>query len=191
MTREETKTILAIMKAAYPNFYRDMTKEDASNTINLWSTMFADEKPQIAIEAVKSLICTLKYPPTTADVKEKIALITQPPAMTEMEAWEQVRRAISFYDAQENYNSLPPMLRRLVGSPNQLREWAMMDTETVQSVIQSNFMRSYKAKVAQEREYAMLPDSTKQLIAGLAQKLSLTEGTNEPYSRYETDADKM
>ncbi len=66
-----------------------------------------------------------------------------------------------------------------------------MDVETVNSVIQSNFMRSYKAKVAQEKEYAMLPSSTKQLIAGLAQKYSLTEGKYELYSKYSTDADKM
>lgn len=194
MTREETKTILAIMKAAYPNFYRDMTKEDASNTINLWSTMFADEKPQIVIEAVKSLICTLKYPPTIADVKEKIALITQPPAMTEMEAWSRVCGAISYYHANEAFANLPPMLQKIVGSPNQLREWAMMEAETVNSVIQSNFMRSYKAKVVQEKEYAMLPESTKQLIAGLAQKYSLTEGKcdkYELYSKCSTDADKM
>jgi len=66
-----------------------------------------------------------------------------------------------------------------------------MDVETVNSVVQSNFMRSYKAKVAQEKEYAMLPSSTKQLIARLAQKYSLTEGKYEPLSKCTADADKM
>ena len=66
-----------------------------------------------------------------------------------------------------------------------------MDTETVNSVIQSNFMRSYRIMAAREREYAMLPSSTKQLIAGLAQKYSLTEGKYELYSKCSTDADKM
>lgn len=176
MTREETKAILAVLKAGYPNFYKDMTKEDAKNTVDLWATMFADDSVRLVTEAVKSLICTLKYPPTIADVKEKIRLLTQPQGMSELEAWNTVRRAISYYDAQENYNSLPPMLQRLVGSPNQLREWALMDTETVNSVIQSNFMRSYRIMAAREREYSMLPSSTKQLIAGLAQKYSLPEG---------------
>jgi len=170
MTREETKAILAVLKAGYPNFYKDMTKEDAKNTVDLWATMFADEKPQIVIEAVKSLICTLKYPPTIADVKEKIALITQPPAMTEMEAWDMVRRAISYYHANEAFTNLPPMLQKIVGSPNRLREWAMMDSETVNSVIQSNFMRSYRIMTAREREYAMLPSSTKKFIAEITFK---------------------
>ena len=173
MTREETKAILAVLKAGYPNFYKDMTKEDAKNTVDLWATMFADEKPQIVIEAVKSLICTLKYPPTIADVKEKIALITQPPAMTEMEAWQIVRKAISYYNAEENFINLPPEIQKVVGSPNMLREWALMNVETVNSVIQSNFMRSYKAMAAREREYAMLPSSTKKFIAELTGKYDM------------------
>jgi len=173
MTREETKAILAVLKAGYPNFYKDMTKEDAKNTVDLWATMFADEKPQIVIEAVKSLICTLKYPPTIADVKEKIALITQPPAMTEMEAWQIVRKAISYYNAEENFINLPPEIQKVVGSPNMLRQWAQMEAETVDSVIQSNFMRSYKARVAHEKEYAMLPASTRNLIRELAAKMNM------------------
>ena len=176
MTRQEALAVMAMLKTAYPNFYKNFSKEDISAAVNLWATMFSEESIQVVTEAIKALMCTLKYPPTIADVKEKIRKITQPDEMTEMEAWEQVRRAISFYDAQENYNSLPPMLRRLVGSPNQLREWAVMDRETVNSVIQSNFMRSYRIMAAQEKEHAMLPSSTKQLIAGLAQKYSLPEG---------------
>ena len=176
MNREETKAILAILKAGYPNFYKDMTKEDATNTINLWTIMFADDPAQVVTEAVKSLMCTLKFPPTIADVKEKIAMITQPPAMTEMEAWQMVKSAISYYNAAETFERLPPILKRIVGSPNQLREWAIMETEKFDTVVQSNFMRSYKAVVAQEKERAMLPESTKQMIAGLAGKGMLTDG---------------
>lgn len=165
MTREETKAILAVLKAGYPNFYKDMARDDAKNIVDLWATMFADDPAQIVTEAVKTLMCTLKYPPTIADVKEKINLITRPGQMTEMEAWEKVRSAISHYNAAENFHALPPMLQKIVGSPNQLRNWAVMPIETVDSVLQSNFMRSYRAVAAQEKERDMLPESTKRLIA--------------------------
>ena len=191
MTRQEALAVMAMLKTAYPTFYKNFNKEDISAAVNLWATMFSEESIQVVTEAIKALMCTLKYPPTIADVKEKIAMITQPPTMTEMEAWQMVRRAINYYNANETFKRLPSILRRIVGSPNTLREWALMDIDTVNSVIQSNFMRSYKAKVAQEKEYAMLPSSTKQLIAGLAQKLSLTEGKYELYSKCSTDADKM
>lgn len=173
MTRQEAIAIMAMLKTAYPSFYKDLSKEELNAAVNLWATMFSDDPAYIVTEAVKSLICTLKYPPTIADVKEKIAMITQPPTMTEMEAWDMVKSAISYYYAAEKFERLPPMLKRIVGSPNQLREWALMDVETVNSVIQSNFMRSYRAKMKQEKEYAMLPESTRQLIQSIADKMDM------------------
>jgi len=173
MTRQEALAIMAMLKTAYPSFYKDLSKEELNAAVNLWATMFSEESIQVVTEAIKALMCTLKYPPTIADVKEKIAMITQPPIMTEMEAWDMVRRAISYYHANEAFANLPPILQKIVGSPNQLREWALMDVDTVNSVIQSNFMRSYKAKVAQEKEYAMLPESTRQLIQSIAAKMDM------------------
>jgi hypothetical protein len=164
MTRQEALAVMAMLKTAYPTFYKDLSKEDISAAVNLWATMFADDSARLVTEAVKSLMCTLKFPPTIADVKEKIAMITQPPAMTEMEAWQMVKSAISYYNAAETFERLPPILRRIVGSPNQLREWAIMEAEKLDTVVQSNFMRSYKAVVAQEKEYGMLPESTKRLM---------------------------
>jgi hypothetical protein len=175
MTRGETKQIMALLQAGYPHFYKGISKDDATAAINLWATMFVDEPVQIVVEAVKALMCTHKYPPTIADVKEKIAQITQPKQLTEMEAWENVRKAIDYYNASEKFNRLPKLIQKVVGSPDQLRRWAQMNTETVESVIQSNFMRSYKAKVLQEKEIAMLPESTRQLISGLADRLTLKE----------------
>ena len=176
MNREETKEILKVLRVGYPNFYKGLTKPEADEIIDLWSTMFASEPVKIVIEAVKSLMCTLKFPPTIADVKEKISLITQPTQMSEMEAWQMVKSAINYYNAAQTFERLPPILRRIIGSPNQLREWAIMEAETVNSVVQSNFMRSYKAVVAQEKERTMLPESTKQMIAGLAERMALTDG---------------
>ena len=173
MTREETKAIMAILKAGYPNFYKGMTKEDATNAINLWATMFVDEPVQLITEAVKSLMCTLKYPPTIADVKEKIELLTQPEQLTEMEAWNLVRKAMNTSDFVKSFQDLPPIIRRIVGSASQLKEWAY--TEGDISVISSNFMRSYRARAAHERELTRLPQSAKAMIAGVAEGMKMIE----------------
>lgn len=171
MTRQETADIMMILETAYPRFYGDKTKQEKQAAIDLWATMFADDNNKIVTEAVKSMICTLKFPPTIADVKEMIALIMQPAHTTEMEAWETVRKAISYYNSQENFNNLPPVLQKLVGSSAQLREWAVMDVEVVNSVVQSNFMRSYSARAKQIKEYIKLPESAKKLINDLSQKM--------------------
>lgn len=176
MTRDNVLAVLSVIKAAYPNFYKDLNKTELESVIQLWSTMFANDDSSIVTEAVKALIATLKFPPTIADVKEKINLITQPPRMTEIEAWNTVYKAISYYKAGENFEKLPPMLQKLVGSPNQLREWAQMDGETVRSVIQSNFMRSYTARVKVDTQIQQLPESTKKVIAELSGKFSIEGG---------------
>lgn len=193
MTRDEATAILAILKTAYPALYKNMSDEEIDDVINLWAAMFQDDNVKVVTEAVRAYIATdtKGFPPIIGQIKEKIRKITHPQEVTEMEAWDLVRRAITYYNASEAFANLPLILKKIVGSSNTLREWALMDVETVNSVIQSNFMRSYKAKVAQEKEYAMLPSSTKQLIAGLAQKYSLTEGKYELYSKCSTDADKM
>jgi len=181
MNKQETIMTLGLMKTAYPAFYKDIKPKEAEEAVKLWSMMFAGDNPNVVIEAVKSLICTLKFPPTIADVKTKMYEITTPPSMTEMEAWNKVFQAIqdSNYRAVECFEVLPPVIQKVIGSPNQLREWAMMDIETVNSVIQSNFMRSYKVVQQREQSRAMLPESTKQMIEALAEKMALPEYTGE------------
>lgn len=67
MTRDDTVKMLAIIKAAYPNFYKDMPKAELNAIVDVWASMFTAESGQVVVEAVRSLICTLKFPPTIAD----------------------------------------------------------------------------------------------------------------------------
>lgn len=185
MTREQTLDILTVLQAAYPNFYKGMTKQQADAVIDLWATMFADEPLELVAMAVKAHICNDKkgFPPHIGAIKEAIIKLQTPDEMTEMEAWGHIRKAIGngLYGSQKEFDKLPPVLQRLVGSPNQLREWAMMDEETVASVVASNFQRSYKARAAHERELLALPADVKAVMQRLAGKMdmNLLEGHNE------------
>ena len=78
MTREETIGILSILKASYPNFYKDMSKKDAETTINLYAEMFSDTETNLVATAIKELIQHQSYPPTIADIKNKIYELTNP-----------------------------------------------------------------------------------------------------------------
>ena len=171
MTIDETYLILGIMKMAYPNFYKNMDSKEVDEVANLWNQMFSDDNSKLVTEAVKSLICSLKYPPTIADVKEKMQLITKPIELTEMEAWTKIKNAMSIYSAAEKFKELPGILQKLVGSPNQLREWAIMDAEHVETVVKSNFLRSYTARLKADKQYDALPASTKELMNVYTQKL--------------------
>ena len=72
MTREESIKILAILKAAYPNSYRNMSKEEANGTVMVWQTQFANIPAEMVLIAINKLISTSTFPPAICEVKDKI-----------------------------------------------------------------------------------------------------------------------
>ena len=177
MTREETLGIMSVLKAAYPSFYKDMRRDEAEGIVALWASMFADEPAIVVANAVKAHIATDKkgFPPHIGAIKEAIVKVTQPQEMTEAEAWSLVSRALSngIYGSQKEFDKLPPVLQRLVGSPNQLKEWALMDADTVASVVASNFQRSYRARAASERELLALPSDVRKTMDSLGAGMTM------------------
>ena len=172
MTRQETGIIMDILTAAYPRFYRGSSAEEMRNVMKLWTDMFARDDVALVAAAVKSVIegDEKGFPPTIGQVKAKLRLLTAPKELTEAEAWDMVARAIrnGLYGAAEEFERFPPAVKRIVGSPNTLREWARMDTETVHSVVSSNFQRSYRAIAAKEKEIAALPLEVRARVARIS-----------------------
>lgn len=177
MNKEETLKIFAVMKANYANFYKGMSRIDAEAQVNLWCEMFADTPYEVVGAAVKAYIATdtTGYPANVGKIKEIIRKLTQTEEMSEQEAVRLIMRACSnsTYNSKEEFDKLPPTLQRLVGSPSQLREWAMMDSEILNSVVSSNLMRSYKVIAERERQHQALPSSVRNLIAGVSERMLL------------------
>lgn len=184
MTRQETIKILSILKAGYPNFYKSMTKDEAEGIIQLWATMFCDDDYLIVSEAIKSHIATddKGYPPVIGQIKSKIRQLTHPNEMTELEAWNMVLKACtrSSYNSQEEFDKLPNNIKCLIGSPSVLKDWASVDLQQLNTVIQSNFMRSYKAHTESEKQWQSLPESVKNISKSISAKLD-NELPNLPF----------
>jgi len=171
LTRDDTVKVMSVLRGAYPQFYRGISKQEALDTLNLWTSLFSDDDPALVAAAVKSFVEADEkgFPPTPGQIKGKLRLLVSGDEMTEAEAWGLISAAVrnSLYGAQEEFEKLPPFLRRLVGSPSQLREWGMMDSATLHSVVASNFQRSYKAVSEREKEFAKLPSAVKELVSNL------------------------
>lgn len=180
MTYDETLAIMSVLKAAYPSYYRDMNRKDAEGIVSLWTAMFSDEPAELVAAAVKAHIASdaKGFPPHIGAIKSAIQKITQPKEMTEAEAWALVSKAIKngIWGAKKEFEALPPLVQKVVGSPQQLSDWAMVDADTVQSVVASNFQRSYRAKQKAERDYEALPQDVKTMISGAADKIEMLPG---------------
>lgn len=197
MTRDETLAIMSVLKAAYPSYYKDLKRADAEAVVSLWHEMFKDEPAQVVAVAVKAHIASdvKGFPPHIGAIKDAIVKIKAPDQMTALEAWAIVRNAIrgasmslssrmfqngvlsDKTSAEVNFEKLPPILQRLVGSPSQLAQWEDMSTEIIDSVVASNFQRSYNARTAHEREYLTLPAEVRGMMDQLSEGMRIPELT--------------
>ena len=74
MTRDETLKIMAVLKATYPNFYKDMTRRDAEGVVALWTDMFSEDSYNAVAAAVKAFIASDNkgFPPVVGQVKQRV-----------------------------------------------------------------------------------------------------------------------
>lgn len=81
MTATESLAILAILKAAYPNAYKNVTDEDAASISAIWGAQFAEIPAKIVLIAVNKWIAANPFPPAISELKRKIESL-------HLEAWE-------------------------------------------------------------------------------------------------------
>lgn len=196
MTMQETGIIMDILVTAYPRFYAGKDAPDPRKVMSLWAEMFRDDPVELVAAAVKALIATDEkgFPPHIGAVKSSMRKLVQPDEMTEMEAWRLVRQAIrgasmspssrlitaagidNRTSAQKNFEELPPILQRVVGGPEQLAAWEEIANDKIDTVIQSNFMRSYRARAQQEQEFQALPQDVRAMIGQMVGRTALEDG---------------
>lgn len=72
MTLEESIKLLALIKLAYPNSYKDIDKETQLATVNMWHRAFGATPFGIIQIALDHFVKGSKFPPTIADIIEKL-----------------------------------------------------------------------------------------------------------------------
>ena len=159
MTREEAKKMLMVVQVAYPNWHPVSITE----TIDAWFIFIEDYTYEEVMQAVKRFILTdtKGFAPAIGQIVSCIHESRETDGMSELEAWSMVYKAIcnSNYNAETEFEKLPPAVQKAVGNPANLKEWAQMDTETVQSVEQSHFIRSYRTALERQKIDAKLPQN--------------------------------
>jgi hypothetical protein len=160
--------MLTLLKTAYPRYYKDTTKEEAQNTIYLYQTMFKDEDIELILIAIKELINTFQYPPTIADIKNKMYSLQHinNPLKDNNYLWDIFSKACSHsaYNSQKEYDKLPLILQRFAGSPQRLFTYSQLQASEFETVIKGQFLKQIEILKAREKEEEqMLPDVRKEL----------------------------
>lgn len=179
MTKDGVTKLIMTMLAAYPNYHPN----DISATVKVWMAQlenYTDEEIAIALKAY-ILSDTRGFAPSIGQVVDLVPR-NQDSGMSELEIWGMVRRAVrnGYYGAEEEFAKLPDNIRAAVGSPGQIRQWAVIDMDELETVAQSNFLRSYRAVVARERIAGKMPPELREIYHRAvpeAQKLEEKEKT--------------
>ena len=164
MTRDEAKTLIRVIATSYPNF----RPNDMKQVIDVWYMMLEDYNYNELAVALKAYILTdtSGFAPSIGQLVGKLKTITATDELNEMEAWALVSKALrrSTYYADEEFAKLPVVVQKTVGEPSQLRNWAQTDVDSIENVIQSNFMRTYRSVLKREQEMDKLPAEFRQAI---------------------------
>ena len=168
MTLAETKKILAVMGIYYPNYH----PHNPELVVSAWHEVLGDlSYGQISMALkIYARTDTSGFAPTPGQLIDCISIKGDSPE----EAWAMVSKALSngIYGFREEFDKLPPMIQKAVGKAENLREWAMMDSSTVQSVIHSNFLRAYNTQSERETTLRKLPQDMRELIEATTKKIT-------------------
>lgn len=154
--------LLTLIQAEYPHSFRGMDERMMQLKRELWEREFADADINLVYAAVRIYMKRAEsYAPGIGQIREILQSFLSDGELSETEAWALVSRAASngYYHYEEEFQKLPPPVQRAVGRAEQLHKWALMDTETFESVVASNFMRSFRAIQKREKENTLLPEN--------------------------------
>ena len=166
VTRDETIELLMIVQAAFPNY----KPPDKTVAVNTWFLMLSDYPYQQVQMALKAYIATdtSGFAPSIGQIIDKMQMINSHAEQNEMEAWSLVSKALrnGNYKSKEEFDKLPDLVKEAVGSPENIHNWAQSDIKSIESVIQSNFIKSYRLVVNRQKEIQKLPKEIKAMISG-------------------------
>ena len=164
MTRDEAKHLVMMVSAAYPNW----KPLNLTETVDTWAVMLKEFDHDECLAALKSYILTdtSGFAPGIGQVIDRLQRRREGRELGELDAWSMVSKALrnSTYHAEEEFAALPPVLQRTVGNPSNLKEWAGMEMDTVNSVIQSHVVRNYRVAVKSMRDDAKIPPALMGLL---------------------------
>ena len=169
MTREETKRLLMTIEAIYSNF----KIRDLQVTLDAWHAILSDQEANAIFASLKQYSRTNEtgFAPDPGQLIQGVYKQTRTDTLSASEAWVLVYKALcrSSYYAEEEFNKLPPEVQEAVGSPGQLRAWAV-DENFAEGVASSNFRRAYEVACARKKEKDLMPEDVKKLFEEMDRK---------------------
>ena len=177
MNKTETIQVITLLAGNYDSIAKkDTTQKQLM--INTWLECLGDLDYKLVLQAVKKTIIESPYPPTIHEIrKNAIELINPTTQKTAIEAWEEAYKMIcnGGYMTQEEFEQHSAEVRSFFGSVRQVKELALTDADTVNTVTKGQFLRQYDVIIKREQEKKLLPQELKDIREKLVEKMSIKQ----------------
>lgn len=177
MNKTETIQVITLLAGNYDSIAKkDTTQKQLM--INTWLECLGDLDYKLVLQAVKKTIIESPYPPTIHEIrKNAIELINPTTQKTAIEAWEEAYKMIcnGGYMTQEEFEQHSPEVRSFFGSVRQVKELALTDADTVNTVTKGQFLKQYDVIIKREQEKKLLPQELKNIREKLVEKMSIKQ----------------
>ena len=173
MTPEETLSVFRKLKRHFTYFYHNLPESEFQAAVMDWHRHFANEDYRMVNFVIDMMIETRtdNSAPKIADVKKAIRDLVQASTgePTDEELWRILRKAASngLYGSCDEFERLPPVLKRYCGSPSALREMAMQDEKTLDTVVHGQFLRQISDIRERQEYHDSLPEGVRDAVSRL------------------------
>lgn len=148
MKKDDVKKLLSVMKATYPQFYKNMTFEESEDLLNVWSIVFAQDDYKHVEVALMLYIReeTKGFPPTPGQILSYITATQETnKGLNIDEAWKMVDRVMANLDNTKLYNELPDEVKKALPSHNDLQQYRYATVTDIQTIFKRRFEKEYEA----------------------------------------------
>lgn len=157
---------MATLKAAYPQYYRGLSKDDLNAVVQLWSVLFAEDEYKDVVLAVHTLIVSRvdTFPPVIGEIKAALREVTHPDAVSSGEAWDMIMKCIrrGTVHAAEDWEQLPDAVRAAV-SVDEIKRHAENESFN-ESVEKSLFLKRWAVLRDRRQAAQQMPPSLRSQV---------------------------
>ena len=154
MTRENVKSVLALLMANYSNSFKNVEKQDMELIIKTWETQFKNYTLEDVFNAIMSIMAndTSNFAPSIGRVKDELNKKFKESVMPSEEAWSIVLNKASCnpIKARANFEALPGNIKKAVKHPKFLESLGNANISS-QGTFKKDFVKSYKETI--ENDY--------------------------------------
>lgn len=163
MTHEEVKKALTVLKSAYPNTFKNLSSGEAQNILALYTQMLSEYPSNVVFVAIKNYIKENEYAPTIAGIINEIKKITSDTTLQDL--WNTLSSAVrnGLYTTEEEFQKLPHPIKKWLGNKAQLKELAMLDSTTFNTVTRGQFFKTIPNVISQIEAPKLPEHITKQI----------------------------